>query len=92
MTLAVRRIRQGRYLSLLLVLSDPREAAVILVASSGVLHARVDDAAHRDVHVVGAQVLQQVDHLTTLRLQHDFIIIISLARILPIVTFVTTSF
>lgn len=60
---------KGRYSRDSLVVGDTRKAAVVLVAAALVLHARVDDAAHRYVHVVGTQVLEQVHYLAALRLR-----------------------
>jgi hypothetical protein len=50
-------------LFLLPVLGDPDDAAVVLVSPEVVLHAGVDDVAHGDLNVVGAEVLQEVHHL-----------------------------
>lgn len=60
---------KSRYSRDSLVVGDTRKAAVVLVAAALVLHARVDDAAHRHVHVVGTQVLEQVHYLAALRLR-----------------------
>ncbi len=50
-------------LVLLPVFGNSDDAAVVLVAPEVVLHARVHDVTHGDVHVVGAQVLQEIHHL-----------------------------
>jgi hypothetical protein len=55
--------RQQQYLLFLPVLGNSDDAAVVLVAPEVVLHARVHDVTHGDVHIVGAQVLQEIHHL-----------------------------
>ncbi len=50
------------------VCAEPHDAAVVLVASSVVQHACVDDVTHRDVQIIGTQSLQQPQGLISGRL------------------------
>ena len=51
------------HLLVLPVLCYPDHAAVVLVSPEVVLHPGVDDVAHGDIHVVRAEVLQEIHHL-----------------------------
>jgi hypothetical protein len=52
-----------------LILRQPRQRTIVLVAAHPVLHARVNDGPDRHVHIVRAQILEQIDHLPPLRPQ-----------------------
>ncbi len=51
------------------VLAEPHDAAVVLVASSVVQHACVDDVTDRDVQIISTQSLQQLQGLISGRLR-----------------------
>lgn len=45
------------------VLAEADHAAVVLIASPLIQHAGVDDVSNRNIQVIGAQMLQQVQGL-----------------------------